>query len=150
MPRPFLPCPRSLPAGRPSSSLQSIVQSRASSGTWGHACGAFLVAGLFLEAVADEQWCHGSAGARPRIETARPRLVRAQALPDEFENSAAKKAALQRPPTMLWRVVAALFYMVPWIDSISVGRFIYSRFRNLIFIYMMAGGWLEPVQPVCV
>ena len=51
---------------------------------------------------------------------------------------------------MLWRVVAALFYMVPWIDSISVGRFIYSRFRNLIFIYMMAGGWLEPVQPVCV
>lgn len=85
----------------------------------------------------DHRGCAGYD--RPGVERTRLRKLRPCALPDEFDEEQARKAALERPPTLFWRVIAALFYMVPWIDSVSLGRFIYARFRNLIFIYMMAG-----------
>lgn len=59
----------------------------------------------------------------------------------EYDEDEAVKAALERPPTMFWRIVAALFYMVPWVDSLSTGRQIYMRFRNFIFVYFAAGAW---------
>ena len=39
----------------------------------------------------------------------------------------------------MWRVLAALCYLVPWIDSISFGREIYRRFRNLLVLYLVPG-----------
>lgn len=48
-------------------------------------------------------------------------------------------AANQSPPTLFWRVFAALCYLVPWIDSISLGREIYRRFRNLLVLYLVPG-----------
>lgn len=39
----------------------------------------------------------------------------------------------------MWRVFAALCYLVPWIDSISFGREIYRRFRNLLVLYLVPG-----------
>lgn len=48
-------------------------------------------------------------------------------------------AANQGPPTLFWRVFAALCYLVPWIDSISLGREVYRRFRNLLVLYFVPG-----------
>ncbi|KAL6766201.1 TIC20 [Auxenochlorella protothecoides x Auxenochlorella symbiontica] len=62
-----------------------------------------------------------------------------EALPGGFDEDEDAAAVLQKPPSIFWRMMSALFYMVPWIDSISVGRFIYSRFRNLILVYLAAG-----------
>jgi hypothetical protein len=48
-------------------------------------------------------------------------------------------AANQGAPSLFWRVFAALCYLVPWIDSISLGREIYRRFRNLLVLYFVPG-----------
>ena len=56
------------------------------------------------------------------------------------------QAANQGVPSMFWRVFAALCYLVPWIDSISLGRQIYSRFRTLILLYFVPGGFLFLVR----
>ena len=56
-----------------------------------------------------------------------------------FESSGTDAAANQGPPTLVWRVFAALCYLVPWIDSISFGREIYRRFRNLLVLYLVPG-----------
>ena len=58
--------------------------------------------------------------------------------PDSIDNPA-DAAANQGPPTLFWRVFAALCYLVPWIDSISLGREIYRRFRNLLVLYLVPG-----------
>ena len=58
--------------------------------------------------------------------------------PDPMDSSA-DAAANQGPPTLFWRVFAALCYLVPWIDSISFGREIYRRFRNLLILYLVPG-----------
>ncbi|KAL4457610.1 hypothetical protein ABPG75_012475 [Micractinium tetrahymenae] len=47
--------------------------------------------------------------------------------------------ANQEPPSLFWRCFAALCYLVPWIDSISLGRAIYARFRNLLLLYFTPG-----------
>lgn len=58
--------------------------------------------------------------------------------PDSLD-SPSDTAANQGPPTLFWRVFAALCYLVPWIDSISFGREIYRRFRNLLILYLVPG-----------
>jgi uncharacterized membrane protein len=55
---------------------------------------------------------------------------------DDADASAAANAAA---PTLFWRVFAALCYLVPWIDSISLGREVYRRFRNLLVLYLVPG-----------
>ena len=57
--------------------------------------------------------------------------------PDAMD--AGDAAVNQGPPTLFWRVFAALCYLVPWIDSISLGREIYRRFRNLLVLYFVPG-----------
>ena len=59
--------------------------------------------------------------------------------PIRFESSGSDAAANQGPPTLVWRVLAALCYLVPWIDSISFGREMYRRFRNLLVLYLVPG-----------
>jgi hypothetical protein len=59
--------------------------------------------------------------------------------PDALDGGDDDVAANQGPPTLFWRVFAALCYLVPWIDSISLGREIYRRFRNLIILYLVPG-----------
>lgn len=67
-------------------------------------------------------------------------LVSARARdPDALEGGDDDKAANQGPPTLFWRVFAALCYLVPWIDSVSLGREIYRRFRNLLVLYLVPG-----------
>ncbi|KAI8112874.1 hypothetical protein M9434_004194 [Picochlorum sp. BPE23] len=58
--------------------------------------------------------------------------------PDSMDASS-DAAANQGPPTLFWRVFAALCYLVPWIDSISLGREVYRRFRNLLVLYLVPG-----------
>ena len=43
------------------------------------------------------------------------------------------------PPTLFWRVLSAMCYLVPWIDSMSLGREMYARFRNLLVLYFIPG-----------
>ena len=42
--------------------------------------------------------------------------------------------------SLFWRCFSALCYLVPWIDSISLGRHMYAKFRNLLLIYFAPGG----------
>jgi hypothetical protein len=55
--------------------------------------------------------------------------------PDQEDDDAAKKA----PPSLFWRVFSAFCYLIPWIDSISLGRAIYRRFKNLLVLYFVPG-----------
>lgn len=64
-------------------------------------------------------------------------IVKAQ--DPESMDSMSDAAANQGPPTLFWRIFAALCYLVPWIDSISLGREIYRRFRNLLVLYLVPG-----------
>lgn len=67
-------------------------------------------------------------------------LVAARARdPDAVDDADDDVASNQGPPSLFWRVFAALCYLVPWIDSISLGREIYRRFRNLVVLYFVPG-----------
>ncbi|GAB4820803.1 hypothetical protein N2152v2_007849 [Parachlorella kessleri] len=58
--------------------------------------------------------------------------------PDELE--AEDEEELNKgPPSLFWRVFAAFCYLVPWIDSITLGKEIYRRFRNLLVFYFVPG-----------
>lgn len=48
-------------------------------------------------------------------------------------------ATLKGPPSTLWKVVAALTYLIPWIDTISLGREIYHSFPSLLWLYFAPG-----------
>jgi len=45
----------------------------------------------------------------------------------------------KRPPTILWRCMAALMYLIPWIDTIALGRDIYHSFPFSIYLYYVPG-----------
>ena len=45
----------------------------------------------------------------------------------------------KEPPSLFWRCFSAMCYLVPWIDSISLGRAMYARFRNLLLAYFAPG-----------
>ena len=79
--------------------------------------------------------------SRPQLPSRRvgsPIVARAND-PDALDAGDGDAAANQGPPTLFWRVFAALCYLVPWIDSISLGREIYRRFRNLLVLYFVPG-----------
>lgn len=59
--------------------------------------------------------------------------------PDELE-AEDEDEINKGPPSLLWRVFAAFCYLVPWIDSITLGKEIYRRFRNLLIFYFVPGG----------
>lgn len=66
--------------------------------------------------------------------------------PDALDDDDSAEAANREPPSLFWRCFAAMCYLVPWIDSISLGRAMYQRFRNLLMVYFapgacMCGGW---------
>lgn len=80
-----------------------------------------------------------SFSAEPRRESSTGSSVVVRANDPSMEGSQSDAAANQGPPTLFWRVFAALCYLVPWIDSISLGREIYRRFRNLLVLYLVPG-----------
>ena len=45
----------------------------------------------------------------------------------------------QGPPNLLWRVAAAMMYLIPWIDTIHIGREIYHRFPITVIIDRLPG-----------
>lgn len=60
--------------------------------------------------------------------------------PDALEDSEDPEAANKDPPSLFWRCFSAMCYLVPWIDSISLGGAMYGKFRNLLYIYFAPGG----------
>ncbi len=60
--------------------------------------------------------------------------------PDALDAGEDPEAANREPPSLFWRCFSALCYLVPWIDSISLGRAMYAKFRNLLLIYFAPGG----------
>ena len=44
------------------------------------------------------------------------------------------------PPAILWRVAAALTYLIPWIDCLSLGKEVFHAFPHTIFLYFIPGG----------
>lgn len=71
---------------------------------------------------------------------ARPQLsVAAKARDPDALDAEDNEEANQEPPSLFWRCFAALCYLVPWIDSISLGRAMYARFRNLLLLYFAPG-----------
>lgn len=46
---------------------------------------------------------------------------------------------LKGPPNLLWRVASAMMYLIPWIDSIAIGREIYHNFPASLAIYFLPG-----------
>ena len=57
--------------------------------------------------------------------------------PDAGDDS--PEAANREPPSLFWRVFSVFCYLVPWIDSISLGRLMYAKFRNLLPLYFVPG-----------
>lgn len=45
----------------------------------------------------------------------------------------------RKPPNILWRVAAAFMYIIPWIDSIALGREIYHHFPFSIWLFLFPG-----------
>ena len=43
------------------------------------------------------------------------------------------------PPTLFWKVIASLFYLMPWIDSVGIGRQIYHTFPWSTLLYVFPG-----------
>jgi len=41
------------------------------------------------------------------------------------------------PPNVLWRVFAATIYVIPWIDSLTLGREIFHSFPSSIVLYFL-------------
>lgn len=48
-------------------------------------------------------------------------------------------AAIKGPPPIMWRVLAALTYLIPWIDVISLGREVYRNFPSTLWVYFFPG-----------
>ncbi|KAI3436597.1 hypothetical protein D9Q98_006014 [Chlorella vulgaris] len=60
--------------------------------------------------------------------------------PDALDDGGEQtEAANKEPPSLFWRCFAALCYLVPWIDSISLGAVMYAKFRNLLLFYYVPG-----------
>lgn len=49
---------------------------------------------------------------------------------------------LKGPPNLLWRVASAMMYLIPWIDTIAIGREIYHNFPVSLFVYFLPGALL--------
>mmetsp|Transcript_38166 Transcript_38166/g.90626 ORF Transcript_38166/g.90626 Transcript_38166/m.90626 type:complete len:247 (-) Transcript_38166:207-947(-) len=41
------------------------------------------------------------------------------------------------PPNVLWRVFAAFMYVIPWIDTLTLGREIFHTFPQTIILYLL-------------
>lgn len=64
--------------------------------------------------------------------------------PDALDDSGDDpEAANREPPSLFWRCFSALCYLVPWIDSISLGGIMYTKFRNLLLLYFVPGAFME-------
>ncbi|KAI7843985.1 hypothetical protein COHA_002523 [Chlorella ohadii] len=59
--------------------------------------------------------------------------------PDALDDDVNPEEVNKEPPSLFWRCFSALCYLVPWIDSISLGRHMYAKFRNLLLIYFAPG-----------
>mmetsp|Transcript_41461 Transcript_41461/g.105041 ORF Transcript_41461/g.105041 Transcript_41461/m.105041 type:complete len:249 (-) Transcript_41461:231-977(-) len=45
--------------------------------------------------------------------------------------------AAKGPPNVLWRVFAACIYIIPWIDSLTLGREVFHAFPTTIVLYFL-------------
>ncbi len=43
------------------------------------------------------------------------------------------------PPSLFWRVAAALTYLIPWIDSLTLGKEVYHVLPSTILLYFVPG-----------
>eukprot|EP00192_Tetraselmis_astigmatica_P020114 CAMPEP_0117666874 /NCGR_PEP_ID=MMETSP0804-20121206/10629_1 /TAXON_ID=1074897 /ORGANISM="Tetraselmis astigmatica, Strain CCMP880" /LENGTH=217 /DNA_ID=CAMNT_0005474489 /DNA_START=201 /DNA_END=855 /DNA_ORIENTATION=+ len=41
------------------------------------------------------------------------------------------------PPNLLWRVFAAFMYVIPWIDTLTLGREFFHTFPQMITLYLL-------------
>jgi uncharacterized membrane protein len=47
------------------------------------------------------------------------------------------------PPKLPWRVAAALTYLIPWIDALTLGKEIYHAFPSTILLYFIPGPFVR-------
>ena len=55
------------------------------------------------------------------------------------DDAPALSPGVKGPPTLPWRVAAALTYLIPWIDSLTLGKEIYHAFPSTILLYFIPG-----------
>lgn len=68
--------------------------------------------------------------------TRRPLRVAAKIKDPDLDDEV---AAIKGPPPIMWRVLAALTYLIPWIDVISLGREVYRNFPSTLWVYFFPG-----------
>ena len=62
-----------------------------------------------------------------------------QAAPRAADDAPELSAGVKGPPKLPWRVAAALTYLIPWIDSLTLGKEIYHAFPSTILLYFIPG-----------
>jgi hypothetical protein len=62
-----------------------------------------------------------------------------QVAPQAADGGEALSPGAKGPPTLPWRVAAALTYLIPWIDSLTLGKEIYHAFPSTILLYFIPG-----------
>lgn len=81
-------------------------------------------------------YCEGPAQrAMPAITAALP----LQAAPRAADDAQELSPGVKGPPKLPWRVAAALTYLIPWIDSLTLGKEIYHAFPSTILLYFIPG-----------
>ena len=58
-------------------------------------------------------------------------------------------SGVKGPPSLFWRVAAALTYLIPWIDSLSLGREIYHAFPSTVLLYFIPGKRIPCYAELC-
>jgi hypothetical protein len=83
-----------------------------------------------------------SAGCGISVQTAMPAMTAAlflQAAPRAADDAPELGPGVKGPPKLPWRVAAALTYLIPWIDSLTLGKEIYHAFPSTILLYFIPG-----------
>lgn len=73
----------------------------------------------------------------------RQRRRRAAVVPQAAAGSSAPSEPKKGPPAILWRVAAAMTYVIPWIDSLALGREIYHSFPISLALYFIPGPMVD-------
>ena len=70
-----------------------------------------------------------------KVAQRQPTTVARAKDPDAVDPEA--KDPNREPPNLLWRVLAATMYVIPWIDALTLGREIFHTFPQTIILYLL-------------